>query len=291
MQNKKILWIDNIPHHVAEAAEILRDEGHDVETVDSASSGAARLAGAPDEYLAVILDLMLPGETITVPGPNGPEPLEPLHGQHGGITLGRWIKRRWPTMNVLGVSLKTDPKDAQVRWFKETAEGYLDKLTLYQTPRALLGRIRSLSSEETTPPTLFTYVIHDAEDSDNIGELLNYLTTALRIPSPIVLHDQRDHGAAILQGAGAGETDRKLVFVLMPPPESPSRQAILFEAGCLYAGCANKRGKTLLLHRNDTFLAMGLPDLLAIDISNGILAADQLIRRQVSPFLPLLRRR
>ncbi len=292
MRNNKILWIDNTPHHVMEAAEILRDDGLAVEVVDSASLGAARIADDGGGYLAVIIDLLLPGETVIVPGQDGPEPLETLHGQHGGITLGRWLKRRWPTLNVIGVSIKSDPKDPQIRWFRETAEGYLDKLTLYQSPRALLFRIRGLrTAEEVARPILATYVVHGDGDEAGRGELLHYLTTTLRIPSPTVLLDEADRGAAILQQSGADANARLLVFVLLPPPESPARQAVLFEAGCLYAGCTRQRGKTLLLHRGDTAIAMGLPELVTVDVSHGIAAADPAIRRHVSHLLPLLRRR
>lgn len=293
MENKKILWIDSTPFHILEAAEILRDAGFIVETSDSASLGAATVAGDADNYLAVIIDLLLPGETITVPGPNGPELLETLHGQHGGITLGRWLKRRWPQLNVIGVSIKSDTRDPQVRWFKETAEGYLDKLSLYQSPRTLLLRINRLQPEtDTTPsatPSLSTYIIHGSNEKAK-QELLHYLTSTLRIPSPIVLHDQPDQGVAAIHRAVSDSGDRKLVFVLMPA-DAAERQTVLFETGCLYGACIGKRGKTILLHHGEGGIASRLPDMVAIDISGGIMAADSTIRAVVNEYLPLLRRR
>ncbi|MDH3393428.1 MAG: response regulator, partial [Desulfobulbaceae bacterium] len=253
MKNKKILWIDSTPFHILEAAEILRDEGFIVETADSASLGAAAIAKDAESYLAVIIDLLLPGETITVPGANGPELLETLHGQHGGITLVRWLKRRWPELNIIGVSIKSDTRDPQVRWFKDTAEGYLDKLSLYQSPRTLLLRINRLLPKEPSKaqpaPSLSTYLVHGSNETDR-EELLRYLTKTLRIPSPIVLHDQPDHGISAIHSAVTDNIDRKLVFVLMPA-DAAERQAILFEAGCLYGTCIGKRGKTILLHHGE----------------------------------------
>ncbi|MDH5298519.1 MAG: response regulator [Desulfobulbaceae bacterium] len=289
MANKKILWIDDTPSHVAEAAEILRDEGYEVELLDSATAGAARIGAAAGDYLAVILDLLLSGETITVPGPDGPELLQTLHGQHGGITLGRWLKRRWPALNVIGVSIKSDPKDPQVRWFKDTAEGYVDKLSLYQSPRTLLLKLRSLSSETSATSSLFTFVV-GGDDETEKAELVRYLTTTLRIPAPTVLADLPDRGLAILRRGIDDRNDRRLVFVLLPPLLSPNRQSVFFETGCLYAGCTQGRGKTFLLHRGDSALITGLPELIAINISAGLLAADTIIRREVAQYLPLLRR-
>ncbi|MDH4320590.1 MAG: hypothetical protein OEV73_03740 [Desulfobulbaceae bacterium] len=291
MKGSKILWIDNTPSHIEEAAELLRDEGFQVETVGTAGAGAAAIAQAPDAYLAVIIDLLLPAEAITVPNTNGPELLEPLPGQHGGITLGRWLQRRWPNLNILGVSVKTDRKDPQVRWFKETAEGYLDKLTLYQTPRALLLRIKNLQPGEARPakPSLSTYLIHGSNEAAK-DEFLRYLTGTLRIPSPIVLHDQPDQGISTLLRAVADRDDRKLVFVLLPA-DATERQAVLFEAGCLYGTCVGKKGKTIFLHHGEAGIASKLPDLSTVDISGGIMKADGTIRALVNDYLPLLRRR
>ena len=293
MANKKILWIDSTPLHISEAAEILRDEGFLVETVDSASLGAATIAEAANDYLAVIIDLLLPGEAITVPGADGPELLETIHGQHGGITLGRWLRRRWPGLNILGVSLRSDPKDPQVRWFKETAEGYLDKLSLYQSPRTLLLRINRLLPKENpvspSTPSLSTYLIHGSNKAAK-DELLRYLTSTLRIPSPIVLHDLPDHGISTIHRAVTDNDDRKLVFVLLPA-DATERQTVLFEAGCLYGACIGMRGKTILLHHGEAGIATKLPDMVAVDISGGIMTADNAIRAVVNDYLPLLRRR
>lgn len=292
MVNKKILWIDNTPHHISEAAEILRDEGFVVETVTSASVGAAMIAKGADNYMAVIIDLLLPGETITVPGATGPELLEPLIGQHGGITLGRWLRRCWPELNIVGVSIRSDPKDPQIRWFRDTAEGYLDKLSLYQSPRTLLRRINNLLPKEpkAPAPTLKTYVIDSTVDTDR-PELLRYLTSALRIHSPIILHDQPDRGISKIREAVVENTDdRILVFVLLPETSS-TRQNILFEAGCLYGVCLNQRGKIILLHHGDAGVTTALPNLVAVDISQGIMSADSAIRSVVNEYLPLLRRR
>ena len=292
MELRRILWIDNTPHHISEAAEILRDEGFLVETVSSASEGAAKISKAAGNYLAVILDLLLPADTITVPGADGPELLEPLTGQHGGITLGRWLKRCWPELNIIGISIKSDPKDQQIRWFKETAQGYLDKLSLYQSPRILLRRINNLlPGEKPVPaPALATYVIHGSNDSDK-QELLHYLTSALRIHSPIVLHDQPDRGLTSLRQATIENlNDRILVFVLLPE-NNTERQTILFETGCLYGVCLDQRGKIILLHHGDAGINSKFPNMIAVDISNGIMAADSTIRAMVNNYLPLLRRR
>ncbi|MDH3359611.1 MAG: response regulator [Desulfobulbaceae bacterium] len=291
MLNKKILWIDNTPHHISEAVEILRDEGFVVETVPTASMGAAIIAKDADKYLAVIIDLLLPGETITVPTAHGPELLEPLHGQHGGITLGRWLKRSWPDLNIIGVSLRTDPKDQEVRWFRDTAEGYLDKLSLYQSPRTILRRINNFlpKVKADPPPNLKTYVIDSTVDTDR-PELLRYLTSALRIHSPIILHDQADKGISEIKEAIVEESnDRILVFVLLPETES-TRQNILFEAGCLYSTCLNQKGKMILLHHGDAGVTTKLPNMVTIDISKGIMTADNAIRTVVNEYLPLLRR-
>lgn len=297
----KILWIDDTPGQVQELAETLRDEGYAVELVSSASEGASLLAEAPGQFLAVIVDLLMDIENFTVHGDHGPELLDTMHGLHAGLVFGRWVKRHWPDMNVIGISVKADMHDEQIKWFKEAADGYFDKYSLYTSIRPLLLRLKILVEEKGHPLILKTFVIH-GQDEDSRDKLVKYLRTNLRIPDPIVFRDQSLSLPELLEEP-AGETrDFKLVFGILTTTDTHaepssdnkakrhSRENVIFELGCLYGKSLESRGKVILLHSGEIELSTDIPGLTYIDISAGIEASDQLIRREVAIYLPLLRK-
>lgn len=159
---RKILWIDDTPAQVQELTEKLRDEGYTVDLVSSASEGASLLTETPGQFLAVIVDLLMDNENFTVPSNHGPELLDTVYGLQAGLVFGRWIKRHWPEMNVIGVSVKTDMHDEQIKWFKDSADGYFDKYSLYTSIRPLLLLLKILVEEKAPPITLKTFVVHGA---------------------------------------------------------------------------------------------------------------------------------
>lgn len=131
---------------------------------------------------------------------------------------------------------------------------------------------------------------------------MKYLRTNLRIPDPIVIRDQPSPLPEMLAGP-AGETrDFNLVFVVLTTADThaePSmdntakrrtRGNVIFELGCLYGKRLGNHGKVILLHSGGIELPTDIADLTSIDISSGLEAADRLIRREVSIYLPLLRK-
>lgn len=288
----KILWVDDTPEQVEELAESLRDQGFEVHLVPTPSEAASLLAASPRRFLAVIVDLLMSGDTIMVPAPQGVELLETSHGLKAGITFGRWITRRWPDLNLIGVSTKADPHDPQVRWFKENTAGYFDKYTLFTSIRPLLLLLGRLVRESPAPETLKTFVIH-GRDTTAKNEFIRFLETVLRIPDPIVLHEQPALGRSLLEELPASRDVFKLVFVLLAAKDfdpGPPDPAIFLEAGFFAAHCHPDRGKVLVLHRGAVKLQEPWPGLVCIDISQGLDRALDKIRSETDAFMPLLRR-
>lgn len=297
---KKVLWIDDSPDQVADIAESIRDEGFPVELVASASEGAFLLADRPEQYFAVIVDLLMTGESITVPGERGPELLDTFHGLNAGMVFGRWVRRRFPALNVIGVSVKSDTQDEQVKWFNTVGDGYFDKYSLFTSPRPLTNLLTLLAGPESPIKMLKTFVIHGHEDGTK-DELLRYLKKMLRIPEPIVIRANSAEEKTLFETIEDDPAVFTLAFALLPSlaaaPSSDathknrSRQHIIFATGFLSAKCLQNRGKVIMLHKKDAELPEGIPHVVYVDISKGIEAVDEQIRQEVAEYLPLLRKK
>lgn len=298
----KILWIDDTPEQVRDLAEALRDEGYTVNLTSSASEGASLLAASPHDPLAVIVDLLMDTESFTVPGPHGPQPIDTLHGLHAGLVFGRWAKRQWPFLNIIGVSVKADLHDEQVRWFRETGAGYFDKYSLFSSIRPLLLLLNRLTTARKPPPRLRTSIIH-GRDTDTLEKLRTYLKTNLRIPELITVREESTPLPELFAEKPGEPEVFNLIFAILATTDPQageerdddarrrSRENILFETGFAAGQCAGGRGKVIILHTGDAGLPADAPGASFINISAGLEAVDEQLRREIVPYLVLLRGR
>ncbi|MCB2182115.1 MAG: nucleotide-binding protein [Desulfobulbaceae bacterium] len=298
---KKILWIDNNPEKLNEIVEEIKDSGFEVELIESASHGADRIAQSSDTFFLIIVDLIMYGDSFMVPGDKGVEILESPPGATAGMALARWIKRHYPELFTINISMKTNMYDPEVIWFKEKGDGYFDKYSLMLSPSPLLDRIRFLAARISPKGTLKTYIIHgEAEISKN--ELKKYLHTNLRITNPIIIREQLQRGKGILENFNFEGADFHAIFVLLTPQDPfctstterdmkrKCRQNIFFEMGFFYSLCRQGKGKIFFLHKDNAELPDDIIGVHSLDISNGLKDADKVIRRELGSYLPLLRR-
>jgi hypothetical protein len=271
----KIIWIDDIPEQVNNLAE------------------------APSSYLAVIVDLLMDTENFIAPGQDGPELIDTFHGLLAGMVFGRWAKRNWPFLNMVGVSVKADLHDEQVRWFKETGDGYFDKYSLYTSITPLLLLLKRLAAGKKTYTGLKTYIVH-GRDTSTLEKLRRYLRTSLRIPNQIIIQDDP---AVLVDLLAEGPEEAgifKLIFVILTsasPPAAEEESAdklhswenILFKTGFLCGRSVGGAGKVMVLHAGDLRLPEEISGASLIDISAGLETADEQIRREVLPYLSLMR--
>lgn len=303
MATKKILWIDDTPDHVIGTVEALRDKGFTIQLVSSASEGAYILTESAPDYFVVIVDLLMNLDTLSVPGENGPELLETIYGLNAGIVFGRWLKRRFPWLFLIGVSVKSNYQDPQVKWFREVGDGYFDKYSLFTSSRSLELQLRRLLTRSVPPAALKTFVIHGYDEKAK-EEVCRFLTGHLRINDAVVLHELPAQGKEALAGLAATISDRDIhvVFTLLTPGDlssSPSlnnsqkrrtRENVIFETGYLCGMFQGKHDKLFLLHKGETELPTDIPLLIYLDIRDGIESVGAVIKQELADLFPLLRR-
>jgi predicted nucleotide-binding protein len=173
-------------------------------------------------------------------------------------------------------------------WVKEQGIPFIAK---EEGPSAVLVALRKVGIlPKTSGPR--TFIIH-GHDELALAHLKDYLQNSLGWPEPIVLREQASCGKTIIEKFEecAGCVD--CVFVLMTPDDlgtNPStnderrraRQNVIFELGFFYAQMGRHTGRVIVLRKGKTELPSDIQGIVWIDISNGIKAAGEEIRKEVT---------
>ncbi len=280
-KKKTILWADDELFHTSLLADVLEVEGFRVLKAENATAAVRILEERKGQIDLAILDVMMP------PGEQFDE-LTAMQGFQSGLLLGRWIREHYPRVPIIGFSLHESPDVSA--WFEEYAEGFLSKRTkrweLVEHIKRKFGKNRK--------PKIF--IVH-GRDEPAKHALVHYIQNTLKLGTPIILHEQPSLGRAITEKFRDAAEDAEIVFVLLTPDDlvaSPSdddelkrraRQNVIFEMGYFLAKLQRNRGRLILLHKGEVELPSDIAGLLCIDISQGIEAASESIRRELAQWL------
>jgi predicted nucleotide-binding protein len=123
--------------------------------------------------------------------------------------------------------------------------------------------------------------------------LKNYLQNTLHLPEPIILHEQPGGGRTLIEKFEDYAEFSSIVFVLLTPDDlgandgdtdnqkRRARQNIIFEMGYFLGKLGRMSGRVLLLYQGPLEIPSDLAGVVYIDISDGIEAAGEKIRREV----------
>jgi DNA-binding NarL/FixJ family response regulator len=141
--------------------------------------------------------------------------------------------------------------------------------------------------------TAHPIIVHGRADARKL-ELKNYIQNTLRLPEPVILHEQPSIGRTIIEKFEDYASQSELVFVLITPDDCGAltdapddvkrraRQNVIFEMGYFLGVLGRKSGRVLLLHEGPLELPSDLAGVVYIDISNGINAAGETIRKEIN---------
>jgi hypothetical protein len=211
--------------------------------------------------------------------------------QTTGMLILRAIRDRFPELPVLVFSgVRDNDLIAALRRSPHTTFmsrwGTPSLSDLIQTVEQIVG-----VSHANAAPTSF--IVH-GHDSVSKLELKNFLQNTLGFPEPIILHEQATHGRTIIEKFENYATNSTLAFVLLTPDDRfadgaatndekwRARQNVIFELGYFFASLGRLSGRVLLLHKGPLDLPSDISGLVHIDISNGVAAAGETIRRELS---------
>jgi len=274
---KKVIIVDDDLYFLQSTKERLIDDGFDAITA-STMSEAKRVVTENQDADAIVLDIMMPSD--------GESDLETQMGYKSGLVIARWVRHHYPKIIVVGISgvrsLDT------MEWFEQHKIPFFEK----GSGEIIEGLNRILSKEDRIKD-IRTFIVHGHDDAAKY-ELKNYLQNTLRLPEPIILHEQPSLGRTVIEKFEDIAHQVNLVFVLLTPDDfinSPpssnelkrrARQSVVFEMGYFFGMLQRRRGKVLLLYKGSLELPSDISGIIYVDISNGIEAAGETIRKELS---------
>jgi len=264
-------------------AENLGFRGHEVHRFDSTSNA---LSSLNDILLSefIILDIFM-----DVPASLTGELVSGI--RTSGLAVYREIRSHNKEIPILAYSACQD-KDTIDLINNDQNARFLAKWT---TPsmKDVVSIIETKLGIEHTPLTPNVFIVHGHNDALKY-ELKNYLQNTLGLPEPIILHEQPNMGRTLIKKFEDYAYCSNLAFILLTPDDKlanpddnddekrRARQNVILELGFFLGTIGRETGRVILLQLGPLDLPSDLSGVTYIDISNGIQAAGEEIRRELS---------
>lgn len=159
--------------------------------------------------------------------------------------------------------------------------GYEQKTRLLLKKDGFLQRYKKRRNDN-----MKIFIVHG---HDNVAklELKNYIQNTLKLGEPIILAEKASIGLTIIEKFEKYASSCNLVFVLLTPDdvygsERRARQNVIFEMGYFLGKLGRKSGRVILLYKGNLDIPNDISGLIYINIDNGIEAAGEEIRREIS---------
>jgi len=282
---KKILWVDeDLTYGLRPFIVEFEDHLFSVLTAYDATEGKEIFTEVKNDIVAVILDIMMP---------HGSEfsSIETKGGFASGLALARYIRRENPELPIIAFSITRDQETLE--WFSKNDLLFLQKQ--YTLPSELVSTLEGILSGKKKRH-LNIFIVHGHDDKTKL-ELKNYIQNRLKLGEPIILHEQPSLGRTIIEKFEEETKNIDLAFVLLTPDDTGAivsdpnsikrraRQNVIFEMGYFYGKLQRQQGKVVLLYKGNLELPSDISGVIYIDISNGIEAAGEEIRQELSTYI------
>ncbi len=271
----EILWVDDDPYFIQYARDILQMRNVTIREAGSVREAQdAMCAQLPD---LVIIDMMMPSGEES-------ESFASRGGFESGVVLAGWMKREFPQVPFVGCSARSDCE----RFFRLYGSGFIPKPVFRDQLADFIDQ--ALGRKK---PTLKAFIVHGHDEATKF-ELKNYIQNTLGWSEPTILHERPSLGRSIIEKFEDEAATASVVFVLLTPDDKlgadaeldtasgQARQNVIFEMGYFVGRLGRRSGRVLLLYKGPLVLPSDLYGVVYIDISNGVAAAGEVIRREIS---------
>lgn len=276
---KKILIVEDDHFFCKILSEIIIDQG--IKCINAYNVQDALNLDLHDVDAAVI-DVMLPN----IPELSGIELDETRGNFLSGVALARKIKKKFPQIPIILFSADIAGGEAK-QWAREQHVKFVYK---NEGPMAIISALKYYGLIKDNIPQAF--IVH-GHDEKSLLALKNYIQNTLKWKEPIVLREQPSQGKTIIEKFEEYSVNMDYIFVLLTPDDitiSPddhndqkrrARQNVIFELGFFYGNYGRKSGRILVLYKDKIELPSDIHGIIWIDISKGINAAGETIRKEL----------
>ncbi len=275
-----VLLIDDDEYLRLLYARALEDDGFNVTDVSTVKEALEMLKH--QRYDVIVSDIMLDGEDVFAPR-------ETAGGHKTGLTFARKVQREYPEIILAALTLSEDRE--VVEWFSKSKRKFFPKLVI--TPHRLPKQLRLLFQPGSVLPRVF--IVH-GHDINLLMETKDFVQNRLKFGEPIILAEQQSKGQTLLEKFELYASEADIVFVLMTPDDyvnagsagdvkQRARQNVIFELGYFYAAKQRINGHILILYKGRLELPSDLSGLVYFDVSNGLAACAENIRKELTEWL------
>jgi len=281
----KILIVEDDSFYAQYVAEMLQDKGVETTQVQSAQDA---LNADTANYDAAVIDVMLPND----PEASGITNEESRGGFCTGVAVARRLWHKNQKLRIVLLSSDVGGGEAET-WALSKSVPFIRKSDKSETLVQALNSL-GLLGEKQTP---LAFIVH-GHDDNTLLELKNYIQNTLNWREPVVLREQPNAGRTVIERFEDHAHKIDCVFVLLTPDDKVisvgsndekrrSRQNVIFELGFFCGALERRSGRILLLHKGPLELPSDISGVVWIDISKGIAAAGEEIRKEVASFASL----
>lgn len=167
---------------------------------------------------------------------------------------------------------------------------WLETLAAATAQPGRLEVLRGYIEPGGTMDGLRSFIVHGHDENARLA-LKNYLQNTLHWPEPVILAEKPSGGRTIIEKFEKHSANIDVVFVLLTPDDmggaagstaaARARQNVIYELGHFSGKFSRTSGRVILLHKGNLELPSDLAGVVYIDISNGIPAAGEDIRKEV----------
>ena len=208
--------------------------------------------------------------------------------QFEGFNLAERLKKTSPKTALVAMSAYMAPD--QMKALSGAFDLCLKKSDL--NPQQISKVISGLVTNRRTIHLPVIFIVHGQDESAK-WSLKNYLQNSLHLGEPVILHEKPSQGRTIIEKFEVYASQADVVFVLLTPDDPGTsdaqqesskrraRQNVIFELGFFYAKLQRTSGRVILLYKGRLELPSDISGIIYIDISNGIEAAGEEIRKEL----------
>ena len=263
-------------------AEHLQFCGHQVRRLGSAVEALSTLEDIVSSDLIILDIIMECPDTVMGKGISG--------GRATGMAIFREVRERNKNIPILAYSATQD-KDVIDILSKGENSRFISK---WSTPTMayLANTVQIILGIEAAPVGPTVFIVHGHNDAI-ARELKNYLQNVVGLPEPIILHEQPNMGKTIIEKFEEYAFRSNLAFILLTPDDQivvgnqteselrRARQNVILEMGFFLGVLGRDTGRVILLYSGPLDLPSDLSGIIYIDISRGIEAAGEQIRKEI----------
>lgn len=267
-------------------AENLRYLGHDVERLKSADEALAAIERiAASDLLVLDIIMARSGDPIGA---------EVSGGRTTGMIIFQNVRKKNTNLPIIALTATTDPDTVSILK-RDTHTTFLAKWSM-PSMQYVISKIEDALGIEHSKTFPSSFIVHGRDDETKLA-VKNYLQNTLKLPAPIVLHEQPNLGRTLIEKFEHYATDVQLAFVLLTPDDKVAsadssndekrraRQNVILELGFFLGSLGRSSGRVFLLHKGPIELPSDLSGVVYIDISRGIDAAGEQIRKELQHVL------